>query len=191
MFCLPFSPSFFFFFPAHQMAANVTLDGDTHHPRLLLSPDGKSMKLKPRAETLLKSRKRFDRLCCVVGCQEFTVGCYFWDVIVKEEGEWAVGVAKSSVKRKGFFRLCAEEGIYAIGKLGQHYRLINVPQSPFLSLEGELRRIRVSLNCPAGQVTFYDVVGTKIIFVLTGIGCFPEPFLPFFWLNGQTQLTIA
>ncbi|XP_060095101.1 E3 ubiquitin-protein ligase TRIM7-like isoform X2 [Heteronotia binoei] len=169
--------------------ASVTLDRTSNHPQLLVSPNGKSVKWRPVAAQHPTLHRRFNMLSWVLGCQEFTVGCHHWDVIVKGRGEWAVGVAKSSVRRKGFFHLYATEGVFVVGKLDQ-YRIINIPQSPFLQLDGELRWIRVYLNCSGGQVNFYDVARATRIHGFTEISCFQETFLPFFYLKGQAQLTL-
>nr|XP_056700708.1 E3 ubiquitin-protein ligase TRIM7-like [Euleptes europaea] len=170
--------------------AHVTLDANSHHPQLLLSHDRQSVKWTHSAVTLPNSHKRFEKNTCVVGCQEFTIGRHFWEVKVIGQGDWAVGVARSSVKRKGYFNLCTKEGVFAVGKLEQQYRVIDVPHRVHLLLDGELRRIRVSVNCSGGEVNFYDVATATRICGFTELACFQETFLPFFWLNGPIQLSL-
>ncbi|KAL8213111.1 UNVERIFIED_CONTAM: hypothetical protein K2H54_060789 [Gekko kuhli] len=169
--------------------ASVTLDRASSNPHLVLSSDCKSVSWKPEPAVHYTWRRRFNRMTCVVGCEKFAIGRHFWEVSVKGLGDWAVGIAKSSVKRKGLFNLCAEEGIFAVGKLEQQYKVFNAPHSLLLPLDGELRRIGVSLNCYAGQVNFYDMARVARIFGFTEI-CLQEPFLPFFWLGGPVELII-
>ncbi|XP_015265990.1 PREDICTED: butyrophilin subfamily 1 member A1-like [Gekko japonicus] len=170
--------------------ASVTLDRVSNNPHLFLSPDCKSVTWTPEPEVQYTWHRRFNRMSCVVGCQTFAIGRHFWEVGVKGLGDWAVGVARSSVKRKGLFSLCAEEGVFAVGKLEQQYKVFSIPHALLLPLDGELRWIGVSLNCFAGQVNFYDMARATRIFGFTEIGCFQEPFLPFFWLGGPAELII-
>lgn len=44
----------------------------------------------------------------MLGREGFTAGRHFWEVTVGGEGDWAVGVARKSVRRKGEFGLSPE-----------------------------------------------------------------------------------
>ncbi|XP_077187170.1 E3 ubiquitin-protein ligase TRIM7-like [Paroedura picta] len=168
----------------------VTLDRTSNHPRLLVSRDGHSVKWQHTMSQVCNTRARFEKLCCVLGKQGFTMGCHSWDVTVEGPGDWAVGVAKHSVRRKGDVGLCVEEGIFAVGKIRGEFKVLSVPNSLTLLWDAELKLIRVSLNCSAGQVNFYDVRRAMRVFGFTGVGLFQETFLPFFWLDGESKLII-
>ncbi|XP_032998371.1 vespryn-like [Lacerta agilis] len=75
--------------------ANVTLDPDTAHPRLILSEDGKSMRWGEKKPRLPNNPERFSNGPCVLGLEGFTAGSHFWEVTVGSEGEWVVGIARS------------------------------------------------------------------------------------------------
>ncbi|XP_015270895.1 PREDICTED: tripartite motif-containing protein 7-like [Gekko japonicus] len=89
--------------------AKVTLDQDTAHPELILYNAGKSMRPGEKAQILPNNPERFDRFRAVLGREGFRAGRHFWEVLVGSEGEWAVGVARRSVRRKGKYQSFEEE----------------------------------------------------------------------------------
>ncbi|XP_025033147.1 tripartite motif-containing protein 15-like, partial [Python bivittatus] len=80
--------------------ANVTLDPDTAHPKLILSEDHKSFWVGEKSQELAEDDRRFDHMMCVLGCEMFLTGRHCWEVVLENEGDWAVGVAQNSMRRK-------------------------------------------------------------------------------------------
>ncbi|XP_065271516.1 zinc finger protein RFP-like [Emys orbicularis] len=138
---------------AHRLV-NVTLDPDTAHPQLILSEDGKSVRYGDTRQQLPDNPERFDTRPCVLGCEGFTLGRHWWEVEVGGGGGWAVGVARESVWRKGWISLSPGGGIWAVQWVGQ-FRALTSPVTS-LPLSRAPSRIRVSLDCDRGQVTFID-----------------------------------
>nr|XP_056700706.1 E3 ubiquitin-protein ligase TRIM7-like [Euleptes europaea] len=169
--------------------ANVTLDPETAHPQLLLSNTLKNVSWTETPQDVPKTFTRFEKHYCVMGCQEFTAGRHYWDVIVEGDKDWAVGVASSYVRRAGHFALTAEAGFFAMGKGAKYCRTHRIPEHNEEHNE-EIRKIRVSLNCAGGQVVFYDAERAKKVFAFTQASFHKETLLPFFWLRGKTQLNI-
>uniref|UniRef100_A0A8D2J314 Uncharacterized protein n=1 Tax=Varanus komodoensis TaxID=61221 RepID=A0A8D2J314_VARKO len=158
-----------------QGGANVTLDPDTAHPRLLLSEDHKS---------------RFSNFLFVLGCEGFTVGRHSWKVRVGSEGKWAVGVARESVNRKGPVHFSPKEGFWVLWYSGDTCKAcINL--SFALPVSGEPKTIRVSLNCDGGQVAFYDADREMLLYAFSGVPCAGEPLFPFFYVYGDALLRIS
>ncbi|XP_053147590.1 zinc finger protein RFP-like [Hemicordylus capensis] len=171
--------------------ANVTLDLDTAHPRLILAEDRKSVRWEEKWQDLPDNPERFSYFCCVLGCEGFTAGRHYWEVTVGSEGYWAVGVARKSVKRKGKFCWGSEEGIWAVKKCYFEYLVPNSPADILLRLSGEFKRIRVTLNCAGGQVALLDADSAAPIYTFSEASFSGETLLPFFWVGLKADLTLS
>uniref|UniRef100_A0ACB8EFL0 Uncharacterized protein n=1 Tax=Sphaerodactylus townsendi TaxID=933632 RepID=A0ACB8EFL0_9SAUR len=141
--------------------ADVSLDPDTAHPRLILSEDRKSVRQGEETQAMPNNPERFDSYCAVLGREGFTTGSLFWEVLVGSEGEWWVGVARKSVKRKGWLNFSPEEGIWAVEKWEGNYLAARKGFKLPLTLRGEPKRIRVCLNYDGGQVAFFLTLDRK------------------------------
>ncbi|XP_066469220.1 tripartite motif-containing protein 10-like [Tiliqua scincoides] len=171
--------------------ANVTLDPDTVHPRLVLSEDRRSVRWGYRCQDLPNNPERFDYWEFVLGREGFTAGRHFWEVTVGDEGAWAVGVARKSVSRKGWFFVNPEKGFWAVGQFGGQYRVVNPPAFTLLSLSQELKRIQVTLNCTKGEVDFSDADTGVHIHTYSGNSFCGETLLPFFYVDGNAHLRLS
>ncbi|KAL8213112.1 UNVERIFIED_CONTAM: hypothetical protein K2H54_060792 [Gekko kuhli] len=166
--------------------ARVTFDPESAHPQLLVSSDSKSLRWTEVEQDVPKTPKRFKKHFCVMGHQEFMDGRHFFDVAVVGEENWVVGVATSSVDRKGTCRFIAEEGFFAMGKRSRPSRPSDTPEQ-----NEEIKKIRVSVNCPGGQVVFYDAETAEKIFAFSNASFHRETLQPFFWLRGNSQLRLC
>ncbi|XP_053154335.1 zinc finger protein RFP-like [Hemicordylus capensis] len=167
---------------------NVTLDPDTAHPELILSEDLKSVKNGGGYRQLPGNPERFDVRPCVLGREKFTSGRHQWEVDVEgESAQWAVGVTRESVKRKGEISLTPNEGFWVVQKSG-HYTYgpffeilaLTSPKPTKLSLVSKLRRIRVSLDYEESRVAFSNVDTGKQIFTFSSASFSGERIRPFF-----------
>uniref|UniRef100_A0A674IPD6 Uncharacterized protein n=1 Tax=Terrapene triunguis TaxID=2587831 RepID=A0A674IPD6_9SAUR len=167
---------------------NVTLDPDTAHPELIVSEDWKSARWGFTEEDLPDNPERFDILPCVLGCEGFTSGRHCWEVEVGGGRFWAVGVARESVRRKGWISRSPEGGIWAVERCGDQYQALTSPETP-LPLSQAPSRIRVSLDCERGQVTFFDAENQGPIFTFPPASFTGEKSLP--WLQvGRSRLRL-
>ncbi|XP_061475310.1 RING finger protein 39-like [Rhineura floridana] len=173
---------------------NVTLDPETAHPCFTLSEDLKSVRWelkkrrrkKGRKRALLASPERFDMERCVLGREGFTFGRHWWEVAVDGEANarWAVGVARESVRRKGY--LYINEGVWAVGKQAHNlstpseFFAFTCPTPTRLTLRREPQKIQVSLDYERGQVQFFDADTGELIFTYHTGPFFGERILPFF-----------
>ncbi|ETE58565.1 Zinc finger protein RFP, partial [Ophiophagus hannah] len=119
---------------------------ETAHPLLILSKDCKSVSLGNEAPCFAKTHKRFDTSHSVLGCEEFKEGRSYWDISMGKDGDWTVGVARKSVRRKNAISIEPRSGIWAIGKRGNDYFAFDAPNCSRLQPIGELRRIRIFFN---------------------------------------------
>nr|XP_020668717.1 zinc finger protein RFP-like [Pogona vitticeps] len=171
--------------------ANVTLDPKTASPRLALSEDCKSVRHEFRWQDVEDHPERFNFSPFVLGQEGFTAGRHYWEVTVERGENWAVGVARKSVGRKGHVGLNTKEGIWAAGKWKSCNDVgSSDPPQSFVSLSGKPRRIRVSLKCDVGQVSFYDADTQSHLYTISGASFTGETFLPFFGVWGKTFLTL-
>ncbi|XP_060126899.1 uncharacterized protein LOC118080222 [Zootoca vivipara] len=170
--------------------ANVTLDPDTAHPRLILSKDRKSVRLRDKEQNLPQNPERFSIMPCVLGHEEFSAGRHFWEINVERGDVWAVGVARKSVGRKGSFFLNPQGGVWAVRKLGDEYFACTSPDFSLLSLKP--RRIRVTLDYEGRRVSFSDADSEAELYTFSGASFSGETLFPFFYLPGnKTHLKIS
>ncbi|XP_038228458.1 zinc finger protein RFP-like [Dermochelys coriacea] len=175
---------------AHRQA-NVTLDPDTAHPRLVLSEAGKSVRQEDTRQDLPDTPERFDSEPCVLGCGGFTAGRHCWEVEVEGAGGWAVGVARESVRRKGGIRCSPEGGIWAVGRRrwGQ-FQALTSPETP-LPPSRAPSRIRVCLDCDRGQVTFIEAGAEAPIFTFPPGSVPGGRIRPWLWVRGGSRLRLC
>ncbi|KAM5301217.1 E3 ubiquitin-protein ligase TRIM41 isoform 3-T4 [Glossophaga mutica] len=67
---------------------DLTLDPDTAHPALMLSPDRRGVRLAERRQEVADHSKRFSADCCVLGAQGFRSGRHYWEVEEPNEPFW-------------------------------------------------------------------------------------------------------
>ncbi|XP_024079252.1 zinc finger protein RFP-like [Terrapene carolina triunguis] len=167
---------------AHRQA-NVTLDPDTAHPKLILSEDRKSVRWGGMWQDLSNNPERFDTVFCVLGCEGFTLGRHCWEVEVGDGTFWAVGVARESVGRKGWISRSPEGGIWAVEWWWGQFRALTSPVT-LLPLSRAPSRIRICLDCERGQVTFIDAGDDTQIFTFPPGSIPGERIRPWLWVLG-------
>nr|XP_055050927.1 butyrophilin subfamily 1 member A1-like [Misgurnus anguillicaudatus] len=154
-----------------KYAVNVTLDPDSAHPDLIVSDDGKQVRYKQQSRTVKhlvqKSNKKFDYRTCVLGNEGFTSGCFYYKVEVKGLSEWFVGVARESVRRKGWILLNPQNGFWMASLTDGEYRASEGTSSVSLPLSVKPQRVGVFVDYEEGRVSFYDVESMCHIYSFT------------------------
>ncbi|CAI5768147.1 E3 ubiquitin-protein ligase TRIM7-like [Podarcis lilfordi] len=168
---------------------NITLDPDTAHPRLILSEDRKIVRDGEVRQDLPDNPERFDTHFYVLGCEGFTAGRHFWEVIVGREERWEVGVARKSVKRKGFLSFGPREGIWGLGKWLGGYKVCSPHEDPVPSEEP--KRIRVTLNCEGGRVSFYNADTAALLYIFPAAPFSGETLQPLFYVSEKANLRLS
>ncbi len=99
----------------------MILDADTAHPRLIVSDDGKQVKYgNTQTEGVDGGKDRFDEYLGVVGKEGFSSGCFYFEVQVKGQTMWDLGVARESADR-GLICLTPERGYWIVGRRDETY----------------------------------------------------------------------
>ncbi|XP_025842300.1 butyrophilin subfamily 1 member A1 isoform X3 [Vulpes vulpes] len=170
---------------------DVTLDPDTAHPHLFLSEDSKSVRLEDSRQELPEKPERFDSWPCVLGCETFTSGRHFWEVEVGDRADWAVGVCRENVVKKGFDPMTPENGFWAVELYGNGYWALTPRRTP-LPLVGHPRRVGIFLDYESGDISFYNMTDGSPIYAFSNAS-FCGPLQPFFclWSCGKKPLTIC
>ncbi|XP_061475358.1 E3 ubiquitin-protein ligase TRIM7-like [Rhineura floridana] len=172
--------------------ASVTLDPKTAHRRLVLSRDRKSVSWGQEEQNIPNNTERFDKRVWVLGQDGFTTGKHCWEVEVKGKGEWAVGVAKESVKRKGLPDFSTTEGIWGIGEYwgAGNYLAFTSPQHTRLQLDKRPQRIRVFLDYIAQQVDFFNPETKVSLYTFNSAAFSGERVYPWFRVWNGTELVL-
>ncbi|XP_075581404.1 LOW QUALITY PROTEIN: uncharacterized protein LOC142596211 [Pelecanus crispus] len=165
-----------------EKMANVTLDPETAHPRLILSKDQKSVRWEYLLREAPDGPERFNADPCVLGCEAFTSGRHYWVVDVAEGQYCAVGVSKESLQRKQPISFNPEEGIWAVQQWGFKNRALTSPPT-LLNLPRVPRKIRISLDYEWGEVAFFDVENKIPIFTFPPASFAGERIRPWFWVE--------
>ncbi|KAM9658621.1 E3 ubiquitin-protein ligase TRIM21-like isoform 1-T1 [Trichechus inunguis] len=161
----------------------ITLDPDTANPWLILSEDGRQVRLGENCQELPENEERFDCYPVVLGAQCFDSGKFYWEVDVTAKEVWDLGICRHSVKRKGRFLLSPDNGFWTIWLWNkQKYAAGTSPQTS-LHLQVPPRQIGIFLDCETCTVSFYNVTDHGSL-IYTFSGCdFAGPLRPFFNLG--------
>uniref|UniRef100_A0A3Q3ADH1 Si:dkey-46i9.6 n=1 Tax=Kryptolebias marmoratus TaxID=37003 RepID=A0A3Q3ADH1_KRYMA len=163
-----------------KYSVDITLDPDTANPWLQLSQDRHQVRHLGAWQDLPDHPDRFDTVVIVLGREGFTSGRHYWEVQVGDKDDWYLGVAKSSVNRKGRISVSTTQGYWALAmKKGQGYRVSTSPPL-LLPLDPKPKRVGVYVDYEEGQVSFYDLKAHTHIYTFEEI--FTEKILPFFYL---------
>ncbi|XP_051258397.1 nuclear factor 7, ovary isoform X1 [Dicentrarchus labrax] len=163
-----------------KYAVDVTLDPDSANPWLQLSQDRHQVRHLGAWQDLPDNPDRFDTVVIVLGREGFTSGRHYWEVQVGDKDDWYLGVARSSVKRKGRIAVSTTQGYWALAmKKGQGYRVSTAPPL-LLPLDPKPKRVGVYVDYEEGQVSFYDVRAWTHIYTFKDT--FMEKIFPFFYL---------
>ncbi len=158
---------------------DVTLDPDTAHPGLILSDDGKQVRCGDIRQKLPDTPERFDYCPCVLGKEGFSSGRCYFEVQVKGKTEWALGVVRESINRKGEITPTPSDGYWTVClRNGDEYEACDdAPVS--LSLRVKPQRVGVFVDYEEGLVSFYDVESSSHIYSFTAQS-FTEKLFPLF-----------
>lgn len=169
----------------------MTLDPDTAHPHLFLYEDSKSVRLEDSRQILPDKPERFDSWPCVLGRETFTSGRHYWEVEVGDRTDWAIGVCREDVVKKGFDPMTPDNGFWAVELYGNGYWALTPLRTP-LRLAGPPRRVGVFLDYESGDISFYNMTDGSLIYSFPSMS-FSGPLRPFFclWSCGKKPLTIC
>nr|XP_055030022.1 E3 ubiquitin-protein ligase TRIM39-like isoform X1 [Misgurnus anguillicaudatus] len=162
-----------------QYAVDVTLDPDTAHPKLILSEDRKQVRDGDIKHKLPDNPERFDKCACVLGKEGFSSGRFYFEVQVKDKTNWALGVARESVNRKGKITLTPQNGFWTVCLRNENEYLACADPAVSLCLKVKPQKVGVFVDYEEGLVCFYDVESRSHIYSFTA-QTFTEKLFPLF-----------
>ncbi|XP_034148277.1 zinc finger protein RFP-like [Esox lucius] len=161
---------------------DVTLDPKTAHPRLILSEDGKQVRLGYTYQDLPDNPKRFNSSLCVLGKEGFSSGRFYYEVQVKEKTRWVLGVARESVNRKGWIIESPGNGFWTVRLWDGVYQALTDPRIT-LPLREKPQKVGVFVDYEEGQVSFFNVEARCHIYSFTGQTFNKEKLYPYFYTD--------
>ncbi|KAL6456214.1 hypothetical protein MHYP_G00347560 [Metynnis hypsauchen] len=134
------------------VAADVVLDPATAHRSLILSGDGKRVRLGEK-KTVDYSAQRFDKYECVLATKGFSSGWHYWEVEINKE--FTIGVARESAQRKGKFTFSPSVGYWCLYHYRQSFTALEEPSRP-LPIDAVPRVLGICIDMGEKWVTFYN-----------------------------------
>ncbi|XP_041836556.1 zinc-binding protein A33-like [Melanotaenia boesemani] len=161
----------------------LILDPNTAHPELILSEDLTSVTFGQK-QKLPHNPERFGKHRCVLGSEGLNSGTHSWDVEVRNDRFWGLGVMKESAERKGQIQTGYWEIVLLDGKL-----TAASPPLPDKVLPVEKpQRIRVQLDWGRGKLSFFDLDTKKHIYTFKQT--FTEKLFPYIGTTSELPLKI-
>ncbi|XP_026876724.2 tripartite motif-containing protein 14 isoform X1 [Electrophorus electricus] len=176
-------------------STEVVIDSITSHRQIKVTSGGRSMYVSPKECSAPHHPLQFDQVYCALGSAAITAGQHYWEASVHCCPAWAVGVAYSSLHRKGRDKSaklgrnrlswCLE---FQDGHLSAWHNDRHVALSTRAG-QGAPNKVGVFVNYPKGYVAFYDAEAMKVLQEFSG-ACsamferahhqFTEPLFPAF-----------
>ncbi|KAM8909744.1 LOW QUALITY PROTEIN: E3 ubiquitin-protein ligase TRIM21-like [Spinachia spinachia] len=165
-------------------AVDVTLDPDTAHPLLVVSPDGKQVTRGDGKTTQPKKPERFDHVLNVLAKEGFSSGKFYYEIQVEDKNNWDLGVANQSINRKGDIRLSPRNGYWTIHLRKGKELTANAGPPVNITVRQTPKKVGVFVHYEVGEVSFYDADSGARLFSFAGWS-FTEKIFPFFspWAN--------
>nr|XP_054341882.1 probable E3 ubiquitin-protein ligase TRIML2 [Pongo pygmaeus] len=144
---------------------HLTLDPETAHPCLALSEDLRTMRLRHGQQDGAGNPERLDFSAMVLAAESFTSGRHYWEVDVEKATRWQVGIYHGSADTRGSTAIASGEKVLLTGSvMGTECTLWVFPPLKRLFLEKNLDTVGVFLDCDHGQISFYNVTETSLIY---------------------------
>ncbi|XP_047393344.1 E3 ubiquitin-protein ligase TRIM39-like [Sciurus carolinensis] len=145
-------------------AEDVTLDEDTAHPSLAVSPDGKHVHFVHMKQVVPDYPERFTVMPFMLGSNRFSSSRHYGEVEVAGKIRWKIGLCLDSVKRKlPYVYTFPENGFWSLSLKDGRYHALSVPRFA-INVQAAPEIVGVFLQYEAGLISFYDVKASAILY---------------------------
>ncbi|XP_026111651.1 E3 ubiquitin-protein ligase TRIM39-like [Carassius auratus] len=153
----------------------VTLDPDTASSKLLVSEDRTSVEYLEIKMIMCDNPERL--YVGVLASQGFSSGVHCWDVEVRDNDHWTLGVVGETVNRKRLYKMDPKSHFWCFRYVNGTYKKGSKPLSDIDSNECP-DVIRLQLDFDEGELRFIDAFRNRVLCTYTG--GFPEKVFPYF-----------
>ncbi|XP_064332420.1 butyrophilin subfamily 1 member A1 isoform X2 [Camelus dromedarius] len=170
---------------AQLYAGPVTLDPGSAHSDLVISHEMKSVAWKD-------CNNPSSDICSVLGFESIAAGRWYWEVEVRngDRSEWALGVCREGVNRKGWYVESPDRGFWVLGRFGSGYCARTNPKTE-LSCRQVPHKVGVFLDHEEGDVSFYNMTDGSHIFSFPQASFSGALFPYFMFISGDVSMTVC
>ncbi|KAG1967002.1 butyrophilin subfamily 2 member A2 [Pimephales promelas] len=104
-----------------HVAVKVTLDADSAHPQLIVSDKEIHVECGNSRNAVAWGKHRFDTYLGVLGKDGFSKRSFYFEVQVKGQTEWDLGVARESSNRNGWINPRPYAGYWTVRRRDEEY----------------------------------------------------------------------
>ncbi|XP_071020233.1 butyrophilin subfamily 1 member A1-like [Oncorhynchus clarkii lewisi] len=168
---------------ARSHEVDVILDGKTAHSQLKISHNGKvvewvTQKGEPQTEIDKNDiDKHFDEDPYVLGSMGRAMRAY-WEVCVKENKDWVLGVTSATANRKGQLVLSPDNGFWVV-RISNGENLKTFMGDDVLK-EIIPHRVGIYVDYQERKVTFYNAEDSSLIYSFTNGPSYEDDVRPLF-----------
>ncbi|XP_010868404.2 E3 ubiquitin-protein ligase TRIM39-like [Esox lucius] len=138
-------------------STDISLDPETAHPKLIISPRGDSATYTDAWQELPELPGRFDTTLNVISLQGFSSGRHYWEIDVSGKTYWELGLTYATIARKGRAEDCwlgRGSDSWAVEFFDGEYTAWHDGVPHQLPSSKRFSRIGVLCSFPAGLVSF-------------------------------------